>query len=133
MIHTLKESIEITQVSLIQTADIVASSATLFQISAGGFWLKVYRKDLPQSLKNHISLNALCNKEVDMLLPMMNIHLDGVVIKTKYFQGGVFEIFIRFLDNIPRYWYDCLMDILISYPYGEFSNLELMSSYKTDG
>ncbi len=132
MVHTLKENLEITQVGLSQTSDVIASSANLFQISPKGFYLKICRKNLSQSLKTHLNLDTLCHKEVGMYLPVMDIQLDGIVINTKHIGNGIFEIFVQFLDSIPSYWYDCLMDMLISYPHGEFSNLELLSSYKFD-
>ena len=132
MVHALKEGIKVTQLKLVPEQDIVSHFATLFQISPQGFYLRLSRKDLCSSLRDCLSLNKLCNKEIDMYFPLMNMHLDGTVSKTRHTGRGVFDIFVKIPEDTPSYWFECLMDMLISYPHGEFSNLEFLSAQKLD-
>ena len=125
--HTLKETIEISEFSLSKTADVIAESAVLFQVSSQGFYLKIHRKDLPKSLRSHLNLSAICNQDVEMHLPNMDLNLGGTVVKTRHAGGGVFEIFVKFLDTVPQYWYDCLLDALKCYPDGECTDFTLTS------
>ena len=130
MTHTLKETLNISQFSLTSTSDIIARKAALFQVSQNGFYLRVHRKELEKTLRKHLNLDSICNKNVDMYLPKMNLNLDGTVIYAKHVGSGVFELFIKFLDTLPSYWCDCLMDMLVCYPEGEFSQIDLLSSSK---
>jgi len=120
--HTLKETIRISEFSLSDTSDVIAQNALLFQVSPQGFYLKIHRKDLPKPLRSHLNLDSICNQEVEMYLPTMNLNLDGTVVKTRHVGQGVFEIFIKFLDTIPQYWCDCLLDALKCYPDGEYTD-----------
>ena len=132
MIQKLKENLEVTQLSLMSNSKITIKSARLFQVSPDGLYINLERKNLPSSLKKDLNLDSLLNKEIAMNLSIMNIQLNGLITNARYTGGGVFEIFVQFLNNTPRYWYDCLMDVIVSYPYGEFSNIELFSSHKLD-
>lgn len=120
--HTLKETIKISEFGLSGSANVIAQNASLFQISPQGFYLKIHRKDLPKPLRSHLNLDAICRKEVEMHLPDMNLNLDGTVMKTRHIGRGVFEIFIKFLDTIPQYWCDCFLDALKCYPDGEYTD-----------
>lgn len=130
--HTLKETIEIAGFSLSKTADVIANNAILFQISPQGFYLKIHRKDLPKPLRSHLNLDSICNQDVEMYLPDMNLNVDGTVMKTRHVGKGVFEIFIKFLDTIPQYWCDCFLDALKCYPDGECTDFEFVPSSKKD-
>ena len=129
MIQKLKENLEVTKLSPVREPSMVIDSAHLFQISEKGFYIKLKRKNLPSDLKKDLSLNTLLNKEIAMNLSIMNIQLNGVVTNVQHMGSGAFEIFVQCLNDTPKYWYDCLMDVIMSYPYGEFSNVEFLSSY----
>ncbi len=125
--HILKEKMRISEFSLSGTSNLIARRALLFQVSPQGFYLKIHRKDLPRSLKSHLNLDSICNQDVEMHLPNMNLNLDGTVMKTCHVGGGIFEIFIKFPDTIPQYWCDCLLDALKCYPDGECTDFTLAS------
>ena len=129
--QTLKETIEVSKFSLIKTSDIIAKQACLFQISPKGFYVRLNRKDLPKNLRSNLTLRSICNLDVTMHLPQLNFGLDGTITQTQHIGGGVFELFIRFFDNVPSYWSDCLMDMLLSYPKRSFTDeFEILSSKK---
>lgn len=126
--HTLKETIKVSQFSLIKTSDIIAQQAFLFQVSPKGFYLRLDRKDLPKKLKSNLTLHSICNRDVTMHLPQLDFGLDGTITHTRHIGRGVFELFIQFFDNVPNYWSDCLLDMLISYPKRSFTDeFEIMT------
>ena len=121
---TLKKNIKIDLFSLLDTSDIITEKACLFQVSHNGFYLRVHRKDLLSSLKKNLSLKTIQKRDVTLHIPDMNIHLDGIVAHTRHIGKGVFEVFIKFFDNVPKYWRHCLLDMLCCYPDGSFSQLD---------
>ena len=120
--HLLKETIKVSQFSLLKTSDVIAQQAFLFQVSPKGFYLRLNRKDLQKKLKSHLSLGSIRNRDVTMHLPQLNFGLDGKIAHTQHIGNGIFELFIQFFDNVPSYWSDCLMDMLLSYPNRSFTD-----------
>lgn len=120
---TLKENIKIDLFSLLDTSDVIAQKACLFQVSPNGFYLRIHRKDLLSSLKKNLSLQSIQERDVTLHIPDINMHLDGVVAHTQHIGRGFFEVFIKFFDNVPKYWRHCLLDMLCCYPDKGFSQL----------
>ena len=120
--HSLKETLEVSQLSLCPSSDVIAKKGFLFQISQKGFYLRLNRKHLSKELKYQLSLNSIHNKIVGLSLPQINFHLDGKIIETRYIGKGIFELFIQFLDDVPEYWTRCLTDMIMSYPEGELAD-----------
>jgi hypothetical protein len=54
----------------------------------------------------------LVNQRVVLFLPQMNLDLDGTVMRTKHIGKGQFELGIKFSDDVPEYWRECLIDLL---------------------
>lgn len=129
----LKENLKINFLSLMENTDVIAQKAFLFKISSQGFFIKLNRKDLPSNLKTHLNLKPLNEKAVMMHVPNMDLDLDGTIVQTRHLGRGNFEIFVKFFDHVPRYWIDCLLDMLNSYPEGEFSKIDTFPKVQPSG
>ena len=72
------------------------------------------RIDIPEDLKNNLTLDRIIGESVVMFLPQMNLDLDGTIRRAHHKGKGVFEIAVDFSEGVPEYWRECLIDLLPS-------------------
>ena len=74
---------------------------------------QIERQDLlSDQLKGNLSLDILKDRPLSLYVPAMNLELDGVVGLTRHAGRGRFEVLIKFSADTPKYWRECLMDLL---------------------
>lgn len=91
----------------------LAKNCEIIEASSNGLLLQVKRTDLiPQSLRSNLNLDMLVGDQVYMRLEDMNLELTGKIVRTKLLGKKGFVIAIDYTDNAPKYWRECLMDLL---------------------
>ena len=88
-------------------------SGHIIDTSLTGFLLSVDRKDiLVDELRDHLTLDSLVGTPISLFLSDMELELDGKVKVTRHIGKGLFEVFVNFSPETPKYWRECLMDLL---------------------
>lgn len=111
-----RKNIEVLEVEHIIDNNSLKKICTRGQIvdtSIKGFLISVERQDLlSNDLKGNLTLEKLKGYSLSLYIPQMDLELDGTVGLTRHRGQGIFEILIHFSDDTPRYWRECLMDLL---------------------
>jgi hypothetical protein len=85
----------------------------IIDTSLNGFLLSVDRKDVIQEdLKSSLSLDSLIGTPVSLFISEMELELDGKIKVTRHIGKGLFEVFVHFSPETPKYWRECLMDLM---------------------
>lgn len=107
------DPIEVAELTSLQHYKVLARAGQIVDASTSGLLMSLTRKDLiPKELRENLSLKDLVGQHVVMYLPQMNLDLDGTITRADHVGRGVFEIGIRFSDDVPLYWRECLVDLL---------------------
>lgn len=115
-------TIVVQEITLLSTYATIVKGGKIVDASPRGFLVMISRKDLvPKNLRNNLDLSELIGKRVAMHLPQMGLDLDGIVKRTRHRGHGQFEVGIKFSDDVPEYWRECLVDLLPS--PGEFDEV----------
>lgn len=122
LMETLKQSMEIT-FDVRKSEKLFPIKALLTKISNKGFEISVKRKNLPIKWQSFISLDFLLNQNVSCYFCFIDFSLDAVLSKVEREKDKTLSMYITFQENVPRYWKECLFDMIKSYPEGEFSQL----------
>lgn len=108
-IHTL----DIEHVIDNSTLKKICSKAKIVDTSIEGFLIVIERDDIiREDLKSSLSLETLKDTSLSLYVPFMDLELDGTVGLTRHVGKGTFEVLIRFSTDTPKYWRECLMDLL---------------------
>ena len=87
--------------------------ARIIDTSLKGFLLKIDRKDiLQEDLKTSLSLESLVGTPISLFISDMELELDGKIKLTRHTGKGLFEVFIHFSSDTPKYWRECLIDLM---------------------
>lgn len=106
-------SIKVAELTSISNYGLIASEACIVDVSLQGFLLQLDRKLITQEdLRADLNLDAIKGETLLMVLPDMNLDLDGEVTRTKHLGKGLFEVAIEFSEDVPEYWRQCLIDLL---------------------
>lgn len=107
------EEIHVAELTSLSSYGVIAKEAIITDASHSGFLMLLDRKALvPKEYRDSLSLNKLVGHQVVMYLPQMNLDLDGTVTRAEHRGKGQFEIAVRFSDETPAYWRECLVDLL---------------------
>ncbi len=102
-----------TQIINCDTSKKIFKSGYFVNTSLKGFLLSVCRDDIVQEdLKGSLSLDTLIGSSVSLLIGNMELELDGEIKVTRHVGKGIFEVFIHFSTETPRYWRECLIDLM---------------------
>jgi len=102
-----------TQIINCDTSKKIFNSGYFINTSLKGFLLSVSRDDIAQEdLKGSLSLDSLIGSSVSLLIDNMELELDGEIKVTRHVGKGIFEVFIHFSGDTPRYWRECLIDLM---------------------
>ena len=105
----------VTEITDLDCYALVAREAYIVDVSSDGFLVKITRQHLEdENLKNNLSLEDLEGKTLALYLPDMGVDLDGTVVRTQHVGRGVFEMALKFSEDTPKYWRECLVDLLPS-------------------
>lgn len=106
-------SLEIEHVIDNDTLKKICSKAMIVDTSIEGFLVVIERQDLlSDDLKGNLTLDTLKDKSLSLYVPAMDLELDGTVGLTRHAGQGRFEVLLKFSSDTPRYWRECLMDLL---------------------
>jgi hypothetical protein len=93
----------------------IARSGTIIDVSSSGILMHITREDfLPKSLRTTLSIDSLMGENLLMRISQMDLEIDGTVSRTKHLGKGLFELAVTFSDSAPKYWRECLVDLLPS-------------------
>lgn len=107
------DPIHILDLTHLEDYSIIGKQGLLVDASSSGFLLHIHRTDLqPENLRVHLTLEKLHGQHVALYIPQMNLDIDGTITRTRLVGEGYFEIAVDFSSDIPRYWRECLVDLL---------------------
>jgi hypothetical protein len=107
------DSILVSDLTSLSSYSVLAKEGYIVDASTSGFLLVVSRKHLVQKeLKQDLNMDKLVGQQVVLYLPQMNLDLDGRVTRTHHRGSGFFEVAIEFGPDVPKYWKECLIDLL---------------------
>lgn len=107
------ESLAVQDITTVKNYATLAKTGKIIDASKRGFLLLISRKDLvPKKLRQNLNLDVLMGQQLALFLPQMNLDLDGIIQRTRHRGNGVFEIGVKFSDDVPEYWRECLVDLL---------------------
>ena len=87
----------------------LAKKAFISKLTPNGFNMFLNYKDLiPRAFRFHLSLKQLIGKKIFMYVHSMNMDLEGVAVTEKHTGRGNFNIYMRFPEETPKYWRECL-------------------------
>ena len=107
------ESLTVEHVVDNKTLKKICSTAQIVDTSIKGFLIVVKREDLlREDLKENLNLENLKGASLSLYIPRMDLELDGTVGLSRHVGKGVFELLINFAPDTPKYWRECLMELL---------------------
>ncbi len=96
-----------------ETLKKICNKAQIVDTSINGFLLLIARKDLlTNDLKGNLTLDVLKGMSISLYMHQMELELDGVISLTRHKGKGMFEVLVNFSSDTPRYWRECLIDLL---------------------
>jgi len=85
----------------------------IIDTSLKGFLLSIDRNDVVEdNLKSSLTLDSLIGTNVSLFINDMELELDGEIKVTRHIGKGMFEVFVHFSPETPKYWRECLMDLM---------------------
>lgn len=106
-------SIEVSELTSLNQYKVLARAGAITNASTSGLQMTIDRKDLiPKELRENLTLNDLVGQQVVMFLPQMNLDLDGTIMRADHIGRGLFNVGIKFSEEVPLYWRECLIDLL---------------------
>ena len=107
------ETLEVSNIVNSETLKKVCKRAQIIDTSIKGFLLLVAREDLiSNDLKGNLTLDSMRGMSLSLYVEQMELELDGVIGITRHRGKGMFEVLVNFSSDTPRYWRECLMDLL---------------------
>jgi len=91
----------------------ICTKAKIVDTSIKGFLLVIEREDLLlEDLKSSLTLESLKDMSLSLYVPAMDLELDGNIGVTRHVGKGTFEVLVEFSADTPKYWRECLMELL---------------------
>jgi len=107
------QALSATQIINCESLQRIFDLGYIIDTSLKGFLLSIDRKDVAQEdLKSSLSLDSLIGTPVSLFISEMELELDGKINLTRHIGKGVFEVFIHFSNDTPKYWRECLIDLM---------------------
>jgi hypothetical protein len=107
------ETLDVEHVIDNDTLKKICSKAQIVDTSVKGFLLLISREDLlTNDLKGNLTLDSLKGTSISLYVNHMELELDGTVGLTRHKGKGQFEVLVNFSPDTPRYWRECLMELL---------------------
>lgn len=107
------ESLDVEHIINNETLKKVCKKGQIVDTSIKGFLLVIAREDLLlDELKGDLCLDKLKGMSISLYVHQMELELDGIIGVTRHKGKGIFEILVNFSPDTPRYWRECLMDLL---------------------
>lgn len=107
------ETLEVSNIVDSETLKKVCKRAQIIDTSIKGFLLLIAREDLiSNDLKGNLTLESMKGTSLSLYVEQMELELDGVIGLTRHRGKGMFEVLVNFSSDTPRYWRECLMDLL---------------------
>ncbi len=107
------QTLEVSNIVSCETLKPVCTRAQIIDTSIKGFLLLIERQDLlSNDLKGNLTLDSMKGMELSLYVEQMELELDGVVGLTRHRGKGLFEVLVNFSNDTPKYWRECLMDLL---------------------
>lgn len=107
------ESLDVEHIINNETLKKICLKAQIVDTSIKGFLLLISREDLlSNDLKGNLTLDAMKGMSISLYVNPMELELDGIVGITRHKGKGMFEVLVNFAPDTPRYWRECLMDLL---------------------
>lgn len=111
----IKESASALQVSDIMSLSLcqkIVSSASIVEVRGRVLSCVFKRAAICEEFKNDLYLSVINNDHISLMIPSMNIDLEGVVESIKLKDNKTFCVDVRLSNSLPDYWVDCLIDFL---------------------
>lgn len=109
------EYIDAVELTSLSHFNVFASEAKIVDVSATGYLLHVSRQHFTQpELRDTLTLDAVLGHQIVMFLPQLNLDLDGTIARAKHVGKGFFEVAVTFNPETPKFWRECLVDLLPS-------------------
>lgn len=107
------ETLEVSNIVNSDTLKKVCKRAQIIDTSIKGFLLLIAREDLlSNDLKGNLTLESMKGMGLSLYVEQMELELDGIIGLTRHKGKGMFEVLVNFSSDTPRYWRECLMDLL---------------------
>lgn len=107
------DKIEIVELTAIESITSIADKAELIDASTSGFKIYIRRKNLTsKNLKSSMDLSPLHGVEVSLNIPLMDLDMTGIIVRSRYIGNELFEVGIDYTSDAPEYWRECLCDML---------------------
>ena len=91
----------------------IAKGGTICNASVTGFLILVNREDLvPKKLRQSLNIDSLLGDHIQILIDSMELEMTGIITRTRLVGKKGFEIAIDFSEDSPKYWRECLLDLL---------------------
>jgi hypothetical protein len=111
----LLDPLHVSDIMAVDHVLVVAHYGTLINASATGLLIEIQPEDLSPELRWHdIPLSSIEGEHVIMRIIEMELELDGTIVRTERTAQEYVELAIDFTNNAPRYWRECLADLLPS-------------------
>jgi len=92
---------------------LLSRTGRIVDASTSGFLLHIDRKDIvPQQFREMLSLAALEGDQVILMIDQMDLEIGGKIARTKRLSKDVYEIAIDYSQDAPKYWRECLLELL---------------------
>ncbi len=105
--------LEISNIATLDPFTMISKTGELINASPKGFLIYINRKNLiPKALRTHLTLKSLEGEKVVITIVDMNLNIDGQIIRTRLVSNGFYELAIAFSKGAPKYWRECLIDLL---------------------
>lgn len=105
--------IHISEITLLHDYIVVANQAAVKELNSEGLILTIHRDNITvENLRNNLSLDEIIGEQVAFYIPSMDLDLDGEIFETKHTGNGNFEVIVKFNDEAPEYWRECVADLM---------------------
>ncbi len=105
--------IHISEITLLHDYVVVANQAAVRELNEEGLILTIKRENITVAdLRNNLNLDSIIGEQVAFYIPSMDLDLDGEVFETKHMGNGVFEVIVKFSEEAPEYWRQCVADLM---------------------
>ncbi len=107
------ESLDVEHIINNETLKKICVKGQIVDTSIKGFLLLIAREDLiSNDLKGNLTLDAMKGMSISLYVNQMELELDGTIGITRHKGKGIFEVLVNFSPDTPKYWRECLMDLL---------------------
>jgi hypothetical protein len=107
------DPIHIAKMKTTDRLTVLVRDGTILNASATGLLIRVDRDALsPEVFQHNVPLTTIEGAHVVMQIVEMALEIDGKIVRAHQAASEWFEIAIDFTDTAPRYWRECLAELL---------------------